>query len=136
MNINLNDILPINLNDISPEELMDRLGLSNLTIDKLLTLLKNGALEIKEAWKNKLFDTQPDGMKEFHALGKKYSPIAFKIYDLLRKEKKEPRMTVYLISSRTMSSGVFPDTVIFWDNTDVIFGLFKSLEKDGYYGST
>ena len=135
MNINLDEILPLDLNDISPKDLVNRLGLSNLSIDHLLILLKNGALEIKEAWKTKLYQTQPDGKKKFHALGKKYSPIAFRIYDLLRKKEKEPRMTIYLISNRTKSSECHPDTIIFWDNTDVIYGLFKSLEKDGYYAS-
>jgi hypothetical protein len=136
ININLDDILPLNLNDISPEVLLDLLGLSNLTFEELLTLLKKGAFEIKEAWKTKLYHIPPDGMQKFHAIGKKYSPIAFKTYDLLRKEKKEPRMTIYVISQRAITSACLPDTVIFSNNSDVIYGLFKALEKDGYYAST
>ncbi len=136
MNINLDEILPININDISPEDLMDILGLSNLTIDELLKLLKDGALEIKEAWRIKLYYTEPDGKKKFYELGKKYSPVAFKIYDLLRKGNKEPRMPIFLISNRLMLGRYYPDTVSFWDNTDIIYGLFKSLKEDGYYASS
>jgi hypothetical protein len=121
---------------ISPEDLLDQLGLSGLTIDELLSRLKTGALEIKKAWETKLYQEQPDGMKQFHGLGKKHAPTAYAVYDLLRRADKEPRMTVYLISNRTRSVECSPNSVIFWDNTDVIYGLFKALEKDGYYAST
>lgn len=135
-NVKLDDILPFNLNDISPEDLLDRLGLSNQPIDKLLILLKKGALEIKETWDTKSFQDSPVGMANFHAIGKKYSPVAFKVYDLLRIDGKEPRMTISLITSRALPSGDTPDTVLFWNHADMIFGLYKTLKMDGFYGST
>jgi hypothetical protein len=127
--------LDLDFHSISPEDVLDQLGLSGLSIDQLLPFLKKAALEIKEAWDTKLYRERPNGMKKFLSLKKKHAPIAYAIYELLRKADKEPRMTVYLISNRAHSVTASPDTVVFWEHEDLIFGLCKSLKKDGYYAS-
>jgi hypothetical protein len=72
----------------------------------------------------------------YHNIGKQYAAVAFTIYDRLMKRNEEPRLPTYLAVNRFKSNRQHPDTILFWNDPDVIRGLYESLEKDGYYASS
>src|ERR1700735_3806799 len=117
--------------DVSPEDVFDNLGLIDLTLEDLLDLLKTGALEIRQAWDDRLFSG--DSRQAYHDLGRYFAPIALAIYDRLANERKEPRIPTYLAVNRYRSTECPPNGILFWADTDAITGLFESLQKDGYY---
>jgi len=129
-----NKILEIDFDfaNISPEDLIDSLGIPDCTIEDLLELLKQGADSATIMIQN--FDRRE--MKEYNGIGKRYAPVAFAIYGRLLRKHKEPRLPIYLVTNRCQSCDCGPNTVIFWDDPDIIVGLYESLEKDGYYASS
>lgn len=130
-----NEILELedfNLEVVSPEDVVESLGLKNCSTELLLNLLKKGAESAKIILQS--FDRAD--MKEYYGIGKRYSPVAFEVYDRLFKQGKEPRILTYLAVNRHSSTCCKPDTIIFWDDPDAIRGLYESLEKDGYYASS
>lgn len=123
-----------NLDAISPQDLLVSLGLSQLSTEELLALLKRGAGEASLAFQTGLFQKGPEGMKAYHGIGKKYSPIAYALFDRFLRRNEEPRLPTYLAVNRSRSTrGGSPDMVEFWADPDAIMGLYEALRKDGYY---
>ena len=120
------------LENILPDELIESLGLTELSLESLLDYIKQGAFEVEEAWNTRRF-SKPEGMEAYHLIGRRYAPIAFAVYDRLFKKGQEPRLSTYLAVNRFKSTQSHPDTVIFWCDPDAIKGLYECLEKDGYY---
>ncbi len=121
--------LDFDLTTIFPDEVLDSLGLSDATMEELLSLLKKGNEEAKTGLEN----FRGKIKLEYHGIGKRYAAVAFAIYDRLMDKNEEPRISTYMAVNRFKSTGCLPDTIIFWNDPDAIRGLYESLEKDGYY---
>jgi hypothetical protein len=124
------------LTNIYPEVVLDSLGLSDLTLEDLLNCLKRGAHEVDAAFKAHIWEKEKNGMETYHELGLRYAAVAFAIYDRLFKKLEEPRLPTFLSVSRYQSAKCYPSAIKFWDDPDMIKGLYESLEKDGYYADT
>lgn len=123
--------------NISPNKIIEGCHLYTCEIVALLNVLRRGAEEIKIAFKNLgQVNDRNEAIKNYHAIGKTFAPIAFAIYDRLSKKDDEPRISTYLAVNRFKSTNCTPDAIIFWADPDAIRGLYESLEKDGYYAGT
>jgi len=133
---NDNEILELDLDfdlqNVDPDDVVESLGLKECSMDRLLSLLKQGADSAKITLQN--FDRSKD-MQYYHGIGKRYASCAYEIYNRLFKNAKEPRLRARLACNRYSATSCHPDTIIFWADPDLICGLFESLEMDGYYVS-
>lgn len=120
------------LESICPNELIKNLGLSRCSTEELLALLEKGAIAAKILLQS--FDSCD--MKEYYDIGKRYSPVAYALFDRLFKQGKEPRLGTHLAVNLYLTTKCEPNTVLYWNDPDAIQGLYKSLELDGYYASS
>lgn len=121
--------LDFDLQNVLPDDVVESLGLKKCKIESLLLLLKKGADSVKIT----LQDFDRNDMRYYHGIGKRYAAIAYEIYNRLFDKCKEPRLRTRLVTNRYSSTECHPDTIIFWADPDLIWGLYESLEKDGHY---
>lgn len=121
---------------ISPCEVMDALGISEVEIDVLLSVLRIGVLYVERSFNSLSDGERQHRIDQYHAIGKKFAPVAFEIYERLRKKLEEPRISTHLATNRFESTRCHPTTISFWADPDAITGLYESLKKDGYYAES
>ena len=114
------------LDATSPEDVVKSLGIDELSLEELLQHLKAGQEQSEFGFVT--FDTDNDGVRKYHHIGKHYAPLAYEIFMRLMKKNEQPRLETFLAANRQQSTGVGPDTIIFWAHPDVIVGLYKALE--------
>ena len=131
----MKDILELDrdfdLDVTDPKDVIESLGIDELTFEELLQYLSKGNDEAQFGLAT--FSSDDDGMRKYHYIGKRYAPIAYEIFMRLAKKKKSPRIDTFLAANRHQSTGVFPNTIIYWADPDAITGLYEALKKDGYY---
>ena len=133
----MNDILEVvrdlDLESIYPDDLIESLGLDNLSLEKLLDMLKEGRGKVKYAFDTRLYQNGQEGMSQYHDIGKLFAPVAYALFIRLMSKGEQPRIATYLAVNRYQSSGSHPDTILFWADPDAVVGLYEALNKDGYY---
>jgi hypothetical protein len=117
------------LENTSPEDILNFMGIPGLSMEQLLDSLKIGAIAAIRMLQN--YD--PKYLKDYHALGKKYAPVAYAIFTHLSGKDRQPRLPVWMVANRFEGCGCYPNSIKFWGDPDLISGLYQSLEKEGYY---
>lgn len=101
-------------------------------LEMTLTELQIGALAIKKAFKERLYENGQDGMDAYHAIGKKYGTSALLAYAGAVALGKPPKLNNHLIKNRCRESAGIT-TLEFWQDVDAVTVLYDLLVKNGFY---
>lgn len=129
----LETVRDLDLENIYPDDLIESLGFNNLSLEELLSMLKEGRTKVKHAFDTRLYQNGQEGMQQYHDIGKLFSPVAYVLFTRLTAKGEQPRIAAYLATNRHESTVCHPDTILFWADPDAVAGLYDALEKDGYY---